>query len=50
MTRHSPTVPDLLIAAVAELAGLIVLHFDKDFDLIARVTGQPVERLRLPRR
>jgi hypothetical protein len=33
-------VPDLIFAA-AELAGLTVLHFDKDFDLIASVTGQP---------
>jgi predicted nucleic acid-binding protein len=41
-----PGVPDLLIAAVAERAGLTVLHLDKDFELIAEVTGQPVERLR----
>jgi predicted nucleic acid-binding protein len=32
-------------AATAELAGLTVLHVDKDFDLIAVVTGQLVERL-----
>jgi hypothetical protein len=38
-------VPDLLIAAIAEHAGLTVLHHDKDFDLIAGVTGQPTERL-----
>lgn len=38
-------IPDLLMAATAELAGLTVLHVDKDFDLIAGVTGQPVERL-----
>lgn len=38
-------VPDLLIAGTAELAGLTVLHVDKDFDLIAGVTGQAVERL-----
>lgn len=38
-------VPDLLIAATAELAELTVLHLDKDFELIAEVTGQPVERL-----
>lgn len=45
--RHrAPSVPDLLIAAAAELAGLTVLHLDKDFELIAEVTGQPVERLR----
>ena len=40
-----PSIPDLLIAATAELAGLVVLHVDKDFDLIAEITGQPVERL-----
>lgn len=38
-------VPDLLIAATAELADLTVLHLDKDFDLIAGLTGQPVELL-----
>ena len=43
--HRGPAVPDLLIAATAELAGLAVLHLDKDFDLIADVTGQPVERL-----
>ena len=44
--HRAPSIPDLLIAAVAESAGLIVLHDDKDFDLIAEVTGQWVERLR----
>ena len=34
---------DLLIAAAAEAAGLAVLHYDHDFDLIASVTHQPVE-------
>jgi predicted nucleic acid-binding protein len=34
-------VPDLLIAAAAEDNGLAVLHYDADFDLITRVTGQP---------
>lgn len=38
---------DLLIAAAAGLAGLTVLHVDKDCDLIAGITGQPAERLRL---
>lgn len=32
--------PDLLIAAVAERAGLTVLHYDADYDLIGAVTGQ----------
>jgi predicted nucleic acid-binding protein len=36
-------IPDLLIAAVAERNGLTVLHYDKDFDLIAKVTGQAME-------
>ena len=36
-------IPDLLIAAVAESASLIVLHYDADFDHIATVTGQPTE-------
>ncbi len=43
--HRAPSIPDLMVAATAELAGLIVLHFDKDFDLIKEVTGQPVERL-----
>ena len=41
------SIPDLLIAAAAELAQRTVLHLDKDFDLIAELTGQPVERLRV---
>ena len=36
-------VPDLLVAAAAEEAGLIVLHYDADFDRIAAVTGQKCE-------
>ena len=43
--HRAPSIPDLLIAATAELNGLTVLHVDEDFDLIAAVTGQPVERL-----
>jgi predicted nucleic acid-binding protein len=31
---------DLLIAAAAEAAGLPVLHYDHDYDLVAAVTGQ----------
>ena len=45
--QRAASVPDLLIAAIAERSGLTVLHVDKGFDLIADVTGQPVERLRL---
>lgn len=43
--HRAPSVPDLIIAATAELAGLTVLHVDKDFDVIADVTRQPMERL-----
>ena len=45
--HRAPSIPDVLIAATAELASLTVLHVDKDFDLITSVTGQAVERLRL---
>lgn len=34
-------VPSLLVAATAEAAGMTVLHYDRDFEVIARVTGQP---------
>jgi hypothetical protein len=43
--HRAPSVPDLLIAATAELAELTVLHVDKDFELIADVTGLRIERL-----
>lgn len=41
-------VPDLLIAAAAEVEGLTVLHYDADFDRIAAVTGQPAEWVASP--
>jgi len=40
--RHF-ALPDLIIAAAAELNGATVLHYDGDYDRIAAVTGQPVE-------
>jgi predicted nucleic acid-binding protein len=43
--HRAPSIPDLIIAAAAELAGLTVLHLDKGFDFIAGITGQPVEML-----
>jgi predicted nucleic acid-binding protein len=43
--HRAPCIPDLLIAATAEKAALTVLAADKDFDLIAAITGQPVETL-----
>lgn len=43
--HRAASIPDLLVAATAELGQLTLLHLDKDFDLIAQVTGQPVERI-----
>jgi predicted nucleic acid-binding protein len=43
--HRGPSIPDLLIAATAELASLTVLHLDKDFDTIAEITRQQIERL-----
>ena len=40
--------PDLIVAACAESAGLIVLHYDGDFERIAEITGQPTKWV-LPR-
>lgn len=44
--HRAPSIADLLLAATAEIARLTVLHVDKDFELIAEITGQPMERLR----
>ncbi len=41
--HRSVKLPDLLIAAVAELHEAVVWHYDADFDRIAQVTGQRVE-------
>lgn len=43
--HRAPSIPDLLVASTAELTELTVLHLDKDFELIADITGQPIERL-----
>ena len=43
--HRAPSLPDLLIAATAEITGRVVLHVDKDFELIAAVTSQPAQRL-----
>jgi len=43
-SRHrGAAIPDLLIAAVAERHEVTVLHYDRDFDRIAAVTGQPAQ-------
>ena len=43
--HRAPSVPDLIIAATAEKAGLTALAADTDFNLIATITGQPVQTL-----
>ncbi len=41
--HHRLPIPDLIVAAAGELASLVVLHYDGDFDTIARITGQPMD-------
>ncbi|MGD0454682.1 MAG: PIN domain nuclease [Solirubrobacteraceae bacterium] len=41
--HRAASIPDLIVAAAAERAGLTVLHYDADFELIATVTQQPTE-------
>lgn len=41
--HRGASLPDLIIAAIAERAGVVVMHYDADYDLIASVTGQPVD-------
>ena len=45
--HRAPSIPDLLVAAAAEIAALTVLAVDRDFDLIAQISGQAIEWLRL---
>ena len=42
-SQRGRKVPDLLIAAAGEQERLVLLHYDSDFDLIAKVTGQQCE-------
>ena len=41
--HRSVKIPDLLVAATAELAGLTVLHYDEDYERVGAVTGQSTE-------
>lgn len=41
--HRGASMPDLIIAAAAERAGVAVLHYDAGYDLVASVTGQPVD-------
>jgi predicted nucleic acid-binding protein len=45
--HRAPSLADLIIAATAEARRLTVLHLDKDFEVIAAVTGQAMEELQV---
>ena len=40
--QRSVSVPDLIVAAVAERHGATLVHYDEDYDRIAALTGQSV--------
>ena len=46
--QHRLPIPDLIIAAAAEAGGATVLHYDRDFERISAVTGQPHEWVATP--
>jgi predicted nucleic acid-binding protein len=39
--HRSASIPDLIVAATARTRGLEILHYDHDFETIARYTEQP---------
>jgi predicted nucleic acid-binding protein len=41
--HRDPRPIDLLIAGIAQVADATLLHYDRHFDAIARVTSQPME-------
>ncbi|MFI5933025.1 PIN domain nuclease [Actinoplanes sp. NPDC051494] len=41
-THRSAGPVDLLVSATAQLQGLALLHYDRDFDTVASTTGQDV--------
>lgn len=41
--QHRLAIPDLIISAAAKEAGLIVLHYDSDFEVLEAVGGAPQE-------
>lgn len=41
--HRAASLPDLIIAAVAERHGCTIVHYDSDYDRIAGITGQPVQ-------
>ena len=45
LDHRQVAIPDLLIAAAAEIAEVPVVHYDRDFELIAEITGQPMRAI-----
>ena len=43
--EHRLPAVDFLVAALAEVNGAVLLHYERHFDPIRRVTGQPMEWL-----
>ena len=43
--HRGPTPTDLLVAAIAEVNGATLLHYDPHFDVVTAETGQPAEWL-----
>ena len=41
--QHRLPIPDLVSSAAAQVAGLVVLHYDADFERIAAAGGAPHE-------
>lgn len=39
--HRSASIPDLIVAATARTRGLEILHYDRDFETIARYTEHP---------
>lgn len=46
--QRAVKIPDLVIAASAERAGLELVHYDADYDRIASITGQPARWVAAP--
>jgi predicted nucleic acid-binding protein len=46
--HRSASIPDLIVAATARAHGLAILHYDRDFDTIARFTEQPARWIVAP--
>lgn len=48
LTKPAVVIPGLILAAVTERHDITILHYDHDFDMIAEITGQPVEWVMSP--